>query len=1299
MSTKSQSEQMQWAVIVEPPEAQTAKAVKISFMDESGARLRRFPLRQEGELWICPEIVLEPLAPQVVIKQVEVTVQGTPENLVKRLQAAYHLWRLNTPVHLTQARSWAASRVWANIPLSADLAAELKVRVYYWPQALLEGQREQIYFVEETCELYAGSVPDVCSLTVHTQELVVLIGKVSMQVIEVRSTNRPVRTAPRLRLRYPETVVSPQDPVLPQLTNVVEELREKLQRCLSESVQQSVVSATVVRYSWAIDLRLSDLVKKVIGEVDGGLKIPVVTELAGAKPQQWLLHLEAPNKVFPGLVAMDFGTSNSTVAVYDTWKYIPTQGFSQEQEEYLCDRLEEWFSQGVSEALGRASQELQPEWQRWQQLIVQRLGLHDTRQVCAWLRQPQDPPALHQLLYQMELSLPLQSERLRRAVTGALYKMYRAALRIPPLQRFNLFAMNINLDTREQLVPSDIEVCDVQVSANNPQDRWPVIRLGRQAHKNKLAAIDRADAQTVVSLLQRFPPSPKRFFGTDHGGFRIQLDGNRQYQISVDELMRAGWQKLLELCDAARRDDKRFSEGPIRRVIVTYPTVAPPAVRQNIHKLVQNLGIADIRTDYDEAIAAAIFYFFREYTSMPELGMERFKARSRLRGEGSWSQNALVLDIGGGTTDIALIRLTLTEERVFAAGESRGAGGRYYKITPRLLGATGHMQLGGELMTLRLFYLLKAMIADQLLSLAQQDKVGSAKLKEILQTQLPEEARKGGKYESGWLQKVVERENPDVRSQLWREATQLMDQVFPTRWREAGSAEEQSLRLHCFYNLWDLAEDIKKQLGGRAKSEDSLQQVYIADGDRKGRLLARLASRWGAKDIGNLVKIQVNREQVEKCIRPVVEEAVKIAHAVVQTLPEGEQLDWLILSGQSCHLRLVDQVIRQVFSQSDKFVWNPERVTFLPEYAKLSTVLGACYAELLRRSRFAPEDSKDLLRRGVNFIYFDINNLFCYLPCTFYIRLPDGSKHLIFQRGCELLEIYGDDLPADQQRSCARSKWEGAALTVDFYREDYATTQQLPWGSFHAQELANQLGSSDQQWQEQIRYQYEVDHRLNIQVLMYRRDGANTGPHYRLRGDEPQLALRGSQETIMARLKGFLGRGTASGAPASVSATAAPTLALFSGQGELQWDIGVGTLQQPTVTLFEAGQRLDVVFHTVGRSEGLVRGVLSIKYVEHFPQEDNQLSVWVRQREAGGQGSWIRAGLLERAGSKWALRRRYRMSLDEKGVLRLHNGEPHYYETSEPKEMWEHPGYVLRLPMELNKREQTEDRDPFSGWH
>src|SRR5262249_9047162 len=114
----------------------------------------------------------------------------------------------------------------------------------------------------------------------------------------------------------------------------------------------------------------------------------------------------------------------------------------------------------------------------------------------------------------------------------------------------------------------------------------------------------------------------------------------------------------------------------------------------------------------EEAISATIFYLEWFFNAAKFLGPEAFKVQCRREGN-VWTQNLLVLDIGGGSTDLALVRVQLRE----AAFDDRdqGAGGRYYVISPKLLGSSGNENLGGDLITLMLFRYLKLALADYLL--------------------------------------------------------------------------------------------------------------------------------------------------------------------------------------------------------------------------------------------------------------------------------------------------------------------------------------------------------------------------------------------------------------------------------------------------------------------------------------------------------------------------------------------------------------------------------------------------------
>src|SRR5262249_14262223 len=246
--------------------------------------------------------------------------------------------------------------------------------------------------------------------------------------------------------------------------------------------------------------------------------------------------------------------------------------------------------------------------------------------------------------------------------------------------------------------------------------------------------------------------------------------------------------------------------GPFSRVVITYPTVAPPAVRAEAERLVRDLGFSEVVLDYDEAVAAALFYFYRELGGSNDLGPELFKSQSQSHQPGSYSQNVLVVDIGGGSTDIAMLRLTMTEERPPEEAQ-RGSGGRYYVITPRLLGSSGNCFLGGDLITLRVFELIKAALADRILVAVQSREVRDASastvgdLLNLIRDELPAEFMEGDCFQAGKLVECVAR--LDEASPQRRKALLLAERILPTRWARAPQFAQ------AFFTLWDLAEEAK----------------------------------------------------------------------------------------------------------------------------------------------------------------------------------------------------------------------------------------------------------------------------------------------------------------------------------------------------------------------------------------------------------------------------------------------------------------------------------------------------------
>jgi len=267
----------------------------------------------------------------------------------------------------------------------------------------------------------------------------------------------------------------------------------------------------------------------------------------------------------------------------------------------------------------------------------------------------------------------------------------------------------------------------------------------------------------------------------------------------VEKLIQAAFGHLIQLTkDYRDRNAKQCSPGVFNKAVVTYPTISPPKVREKIEKLVgkDGLGITNVQMAYDEAVSIAIFFLWREFGGDLNIGLESFKTRCR-QDLDQWSQNVLVLDIGGVTTDLALIRLTLKEEDPFEPGEDRGDGERYYILTPKLLGSSGHLQLGGELITLRIFQLLKVAIADCLLTAMATVNLEPELLK-IQPDELNVRFLENGKFVSGKLLENVDKENPESDRAAYNDALDAAEKLLPTHrnWENAPASRQQT-----FYSL------------------------------------------------------------------------------------------------------------------------------------------------------------------------------------------------------------------------------------------------------------------------------------------------------------------------------------------------------------------------------------------------------------------------------------------------------------------------------------------------------------------
>jgi hypothetical protein len=1260
-----------------------------------------------------PSVALLPTSdnmPHIKKFEVEVASRSSPlsqeadvARIAEKLALGYPRfeYRPGKEVALRQQMTVPLNRVVMNKPLPAGARFTMTVQVWYYDSdaqgrpnssAGVKGptQSTSVLMLSSQTAPRGSPAPSTgsCRLEVEPGQLTI-VDRGDPALLTIRIENRPSAVVPHLMLT---------DALADAL-----ELGAGLSTLLAGGLKRGPDDPSG-KEIWRAELalELDPNARRLLWERSQGgpLEVYARAEVQGVASCDFMLRLLCQEDLFKGLIAMDFGTSNSTVALYDPGVVEDLSGLAPEQETRLKELL---LTELMNEDCSCKLPDAEPE--AWRGL-VERVGanLPGDGDPCQRFKAALRAGGARMFEAIRQLEICLGARPIRAAVFKGLNRIYHEAFLEPRLKSQSLVAVPLDPSfPQDKDIPSEIEI-------KAPGSPLQVL-MGRRAQQNRRKAMALAsqgngagvpppagaagEAQPPASLdgvRRLFHHSPKRYLGV-RKSFPVPL-GGETVPVTSDQLVQAAWAQLVELSNQWRnRNPTVCSKGRFTRAVVTYPTVAPPSVRREIETLVRDLKFPDIVTDYDEAVAAALFYLHREFGGSLDLGPEVFKARSR-RDNGKWFQNVLVLDIGGGSTDLALLQLTLEEVDPFLPGEDRGAGGRCYVISPRLLGSSGNTQLGGELITLRLFRLLKAALTDRLLSAVQDKHLESAGIAGKI-TQMGEAfVDNSGRYKPGSILGCVA-DLPEA-DPLFTDALNAAEQVLPTRWRNNPG------RLQAFYTLWEHAESAKILLGSRREPRADSPTFELGD-QEISTLLSQCGIAHTIKDAG-AVRVTLDTAQFESAAEPVIQEAVGIMRGLLagrlprhHTVPDGpfqdgslsaavqEPLDWLILSGKTCNLDVVHRAIRQEFVNSPHFVWNLERVTFVPQYAKLAPSAGACYAEKMRRTAFAPARFKEQLRKGLNQLTYNIDNLFFFLPCSFLVPVHNGQVE-IFKAGQPLYRL------DEQEVGKARSEPIGIRLLNAVMRRDFQAATPVLWGSYDGMALARDLEMPVSLFLNRIMMQFEVDYRLFMRIFLWN----GPAPHYQIDG---RLAFLDVAEGT---------RHGAGEAPPAGKATAPPSSAQPEPSAvKAAWDISVDAItaqsnNRPATVLIAADRELREVFHMNGESQ--CRGLIAP--LPDLFDENGKLMVHARRP---GATEWIHVGELPRPVDRKTLQpgqertteypRRYHLTLDDQGILRVHLGEVTYWQTEELKDWKESPGRVLLRHLELVEPPARENRDPFCGVH
>jgi len=570
-------------------------------------------------------------------------------------------------------------------------------------------------------------------------------------------------------------------------------------------------------------------------------------------------------------------------------------------------------------------------------------------------------------------------------------------------------------------------------------------------------------------------------------------------QATVDDLVARVYLELITKAEKSLRSDEDAEEKPLAHIVATYPTITMPSDRQRLGRMLEkSLAMDRVVTDFDEGVAAGLFFLMRDFsTRRLEFGVDALRARARQVSliPPTWQQNMLIIDIGAGTTDIAFIGLTLQD--VTPDGGDPLARGRHYVIKPEVLNSTGHRQLGGNYLTLRVFYWLKAAILDALAD-GPGDPVHRAELRDRIADALGPEA-------VGHLADLVAGGGADEPAP--EEVVEVLRANLPTHNEDRPGRPADD-----FWLLWRLAEEAKITLGAavaqHASDEDAtfpidyarLQPVLNAIDARDAPGQLKLA------DLLAKEPLVLRAAGFKSLTRPVLKLAAELGAWLVRTTFEPgpsaprdaakPRLDRVVLSGKTSKLPLLSQVVSEVFSAGGKagvrrLPWNPASLEVEFERAKQAAALGACWAQVFREYDAGPDEGE--LAKGRTLVTFDVENLFRSLPCAFYQALGQSEHKRLLRAGTRMVEA------DDTGRLVVRGDWVRLVPMFEVHRPN-GPSETIQWGVFkyYSHQDPDGFRPSPAIWGpgaghegSQIKAQLEIDHGLAPYLYLCQGD-----PHY-----------------------------------------------------------------------------------------------------------------------------------------------------------------------------------------------------------
>ncbi|MFD0415566.1 hypothetical protein [Streptomyces sp. NPDC127108] len=502
-------------------------------------------------------------------------------------------------------------------------------------------------------------------------------------------------------------------------------------------------------------------------------------------------------------------------------------------------------------------------------------------------------------------------------------------------------------------------------------------------------------------------------------------------QLNGRELFRRVYARFAELV-AAELELPRA----IGSLSVTFPTKLPPDKRDELLDVLRTLA-PKVEMNIDEAVAAAGFAMMKRLGADFLLGVEAFTLNARCPEGGraweqpdewakarAWHENLLVLDVGGGTTDSALIKVTVVDATPAAAGDSPG---RFYRLQPQVLASGGRLNLGGDRLTAQLFTLLRGKLGIR-----------------------PGDTRFRG----------VEQAAP-------------RQQLFHALWEAAEAVKRQGLRgvNPATVRICTAAP------GGAAPDSAAVPFVWPVPPD------GAASAEPSAVEV--TVTADELAEQLRDVVAEITWLAGGIARGGLDVSGGGhESVDRVLFSGGSMHSaalrRGIEEGLRRRF-ESDQLAPTFE-VEFDAEFAKAGTAVGGVYLDAVADLSPDAEDPEVIpeLLRGISYLDVDASRLHVNLAADFHLR--KGSQETyeepVFSRG-QRLELEPGGRAYAEGRSTYPVRAVLAVHRYDVSKDDGGREADSLWATHTMlQGQADQLAAAG------VNVRFEIDQEERITLLL-----------------------------------------------------------------------------------------------------------------------------------------------------------------------------------------------------------------------